>query len=153
MQKLLRETGLFIGELDVCTHTCGNRPARKHVPRPIGSSAAGTARSYLAHLGRQDLLQRTMAGHVLTTKGENRLQFFEVAGCANPDCPRCQGKAGSFTCPTCGWKLQKDHARLKASWETVFFKREAGVFCRVCQAQMFTEDQARLAGIREEENQ
>jgi DeoR/GlpR family transcriptional regulator of sugar metabolism len=54
----------------------------------------GTARSYLAHLGRQDLLQRTEVGHTLTTKGENRLQFFEVAGCANPDCPRCQGKAG-----------------------------------------------------------
>lgn len=113
----------------------------------------GTARSYLAHLGRQDLLQRTEAGHILTTKGENRLQFFEVAGCANPDCPRCQGKAGSFTCPTCGWKLQKDHARLKTSWKTAFFKREAGVFCQICKAQMFTEDQARLAGIREEENQ
>ena len=115
--------------------------------------SAGTARSYLAHLGRQHLLQRTEAGHTLTTKGENRLQFFEVAGCADPDCPRCQGKAGSFTCPTCGWKVQKVDAQLKASWETVFFKREAGVFCHVCQAQMFTEDQARLAGIREEENQ
>jgi hypothetical protein len=113
----------------------------------------GTARSYLAHLGRQDLLQRTEAGHILTAKGENRLQFFEVAGCANPDCPRCQGKAGSFTCPTCGWKLQKDNARLKAAWDTLFFKREAGVFCQVCQAQIFTEDLARLAGIREEENQ
>lgn len=113
----------------------------------------GTARSYLAHLGRQDLLQRTIEGHILTTKGKNRLQFFEVAGCANPDCPRCQGKAGSFTCPTCGCMVQKDNARLKASWETVFFKREAGVFCQVCQAQMFTEEQARLAGIREEENQ
>jgi DeoR/GlpR family transcriptional regulator of sugar metabolism len=58
----------------------------------------GTARSYLAHLGRQDLLQRTEAGHTLTTKGEDRLQFFEVAGCADLDCLRCQGKAGSFTC-------------------------------------------------------
>ncbi|TSA03641.1 MAG: hypothetical protein D4R81_03080 [Nitrospiraceae bacterium] len=113
--------------------------------------SAGTARSYLAHLGRQDLLQRTLAGHILTTKGENRLQFFEVAGCADLECPRCQGKAGSFTCPTCGWKLQKDHARVKASWETIFFKRDAGVFCQVCQAQMFNEVQARLAGIQEEE--
>ena len=110
----------------------------------------GTARSYLAHLGRQDLLQRTEAGHTLTMKGENRLQFFEVAGCADTACPRCQGKAGFYTCPTCGARLSKKQARLKPIWDTVFFKREAGVYCQVCQGQMFTEEQARLAGIQNE---
>jgi hypothetical protein len=110
----------------------------------------GTARSYLAHLGRQDLLQRTEAGHTLTTKGENRLQFFEVAGCADPVCPRCQGKAGFYTCPLCGEQLSKKYARLKPTWDTVFFKREAGVYCQICQGRMFTEAQARLAGIQME---
>lgn len=109
----------------------------------------GTARSYLAHLGRQNLLQRTEAGHTLTTKGVNRLQFFEVAGCSDPACPRCEGKVGFYTCQTCGWKLPKGNARLKVATETVFYKRDAGVYCRICQGQMFTEEQARLAAIRE----
>jgi NAD-dependent SIR2 family protein deacetylase len=110
----------------------------------------GTARSYLAHLGRQGLLQRTEAGHTLTTKGADRLQFFEVAGCADAACPRCQGKAGLYTCSTCGAQLPKKDARLKPTWDTVFFKREAGVYCPVCQGQMFTEEQARLAEIQME---
>lgn len=42
--------------------------------------SAGTARSYLAHLVRQELLQRTESGHALTSKGEDRLQLFEVSG-------------------------------------------------------------------------
>jgi hypothetical protein len=108
----------------------------------------GTARSYLAYLGRQDLLQRTEAGHTLTTKGEDRLQFFEVAGCADAACPRCQGKTGFYTCPLCGEQLPKKQARLKPTWDTVFFKRAAGVYCQVCQGRMFTEEQARLAGIQ-----
>ena len=112
--------------------------------------SAGTARSYLAHLGRQDLLQRTVAGHTLTPKGENRLQFFEVAGCADAACPRCQTKGGFYTCPKCGEHLSKKHARIKATWDTVFFKREAGVYCQVCQGEMFTEEQARVAGIQKE---
>ena len=110
----------------------------------------GTARSYLAHLGRQDLLQRNEAGHTLTEKGENRLQFFEVAGCADAACPRCQGKTGFYTCPSCGKQLPKKHACLKPMWDTVFFKRAAGVYCQGCHAQMLTEEQARLAGIPSE---
>jgi hypothetical protein len=37
--------------------------------------SAPTARSYLSHLKRQDLLERLSAGHVLTEKGRNRLNF------------------------------------------------------------------------------
>src|SRR5262249_9387294 len=87
---------------------------------------AGTARSYLAHLGRQELLQRTEEGHALTSKGEDRLQFFEVSGCPDISCPHCHGKAGYYCCPTCGWKTPKERARLKPTWETAFFKRQAG---------------------------
>src|SRR5690349_15754401 len=86
----------------------------------------GTARSYLAHLSRQDLLHRTEAGHVLTRTGKDRLGFFEVAGCADVACPRCQGKTGVYTCPSCGEQLPKKRARLKPTWDTVFFKRAAG---------------------------
>lgn len=110
----------------------------------------GTARSYLAYLSRQDLLHRPGAGHALTPKGEDRLQYFEVARCPDPACPRCQGKAGCLTCPTCGWKVPREKARLKAAWDTVFFTRKAGVYCPVCRTQIFTDAQARLVGIREE---
>lgn len=111
---------------------------------------AGTARSYLAHLGRQELLQRTEEGHVLTAKGEDRLQFFEVSGCPDISCPGCHRKSGYYCCPTCGWRTVKEKARLKPVWETVFFKREAGVYCVICQSQIFNEEQARLTGIPEE---
>jgi predicted transcriptional regulator len=108
-----------------------------------------TARSYLAYLTRQALLHRTSAGHSLTEKGRARLQFFEVVGCMNPDCPRCEGKAGHFTCRTCGSRLLKEKARLRPAWETLWFRKEAGVFCRWCQGQILNESQARLLGVAE----
>ena len=110
----------------------------------------GTARSYLAHLGRQELLERTSAGHSLTEKGHARLHFFEVMGCGNPDCPRCQGKAGHVTCPTCRCRILKENVRLRPAWETVFFKREAGVYCPFCQGRVLTEQQAQVLQIRED---
>jgi DeoR/GlpR family transcriptional regulator of sugar metabolism len=49
--------------------------------------SAGTARSYLSHLGRQGLLERTGANYGLTEKGQNRLYVCEplalVAGIRN----------------------------------------------------------------------
>lgn len=115
----------------------------------IFNYSAGTARSYLAHLGRQELLQRTEGGHALTSKGEDRLQFFEVSGCPDISCPQCHGKAGYYCCPMCGCKTPKDRARLKPIWDTVFFKRDAGVYCWICQCQILNEDQARFAGIQQ----
>ena len=108
----------------------------------------GTARSYLAYLGRQDLLQRTIAGHSLTEKGQARLHFFEVMGCGNPDCPRCQGKAGHVTCPTCRYRISKENVCLRPAWETAFFTREAGVYCPFCQGQVFNEQQATVLQIK-----
>jgi predicted RNA-binding Zn-ribbon protein involved in translation (DUF1610 family) len=109
-----------------------------------------TARSYLSYLLRQDLLKRTISGHELTAKGENRLYFFEVEGCGNPSCPLCEDKTGNYTCPTCGYSLQKKKARLRPTWDTVLFHREAGVYCPLCQGQIFNEQQARLMDIAEE---
>ncbi len=109
-----------------------------------------TARSYLSYLTHQDLLKRMVSGHILTDKGENRLQFFEVMGCGNPACPRCEGKAGHYTCPTCSWKLSRAKASLRPTWDTLLFRWEAGVYCPLCQGQIFTEEQAHLIGITEE---
>ena len=63
----------------------------KDLVQAFGYSAP-TARSYLSHLKRQELLQRTSAGHALTEKGQTRLQFFDVSGCADAACPLCQRK-------------------------------------------------------------
>ena len=108
-----------------------------------------TARSYLSYLTRQDLLERRALGHVLTDKGKNRLHFFEVTGCRYPGCPLCEGKPGHFTCPTCGWRLSKKLSKLRPKWDTLFFKREAGIYCPRCQNQIFTQDQAHLMKILE----
>ena len=48
---------------------------------PAFGYSAPTARSYLSHLKRQELLERISAGHALTDKGRTRLQFFDVSGC------------------------------------------------------------------------
>ncbi len=95
-------------------------------------------------------MERSGPGFMLTEKGKDRLQFFEVEGCGNTACPRCEGKkAEFFTCPTCGWKVPKKKALIQPAWDTWFFSREAGVYCPVCQVRIFTEAQARLAGISE----
>jgi hypothetical protein len=83
----------------------------------------GTARSYLANLGRQDLLHRTEGGYTLSPKGVDRLQFFEVGGCGDYGCPRCRGKEGSYSCPVCRRRVRRDSVRLKRSWQTLFFHK------------------------------
>jgi len=108
-----------------------------------------TARSYLSYLAKQHLLQRTSAGHTLTERGEERLHFFEVEGCGQPACPRCEKKTGAYAWPTCGYQLDKKKAKIRPAWDTLFFLKDTGVYCPFCQGQIFTAPQARLLGIPE----
>jgi hypothetical protein len=110
----------------------------------------GTARSYLSYLGRQDLLQQLGAGHVLTEKGLERLQFFEVTGCADPACPVCQGKTGYLTCPRCGYRTLKKDARIWLEQDFLVVVRHAGVYCPLCLKFILSEPQAQLIGIPKE---
>ena len=113
--------------------------------------SSGTARSYLSYLGRQGLLERTGAGYVLTDKGHDRLHFFDVSGCADPDCPLCQGKTGYLTCPRCGYQIAKRKARILKKRDFFFAVRHPGVYCKGCFKLIFNEAHARLLGISEEE--
>ncbi len=115
----------------------------------VGYSPA-TARSYLSHLGRQDLVVRMGAGYVLTEKGKERLHFFDIAGCADPACPLCQGKAGHFLCPRCGCRIPQKDARILPEWDFLLGVRHAGVYCPRCFKPLFSEDQAQLIGIPKE---
>lgn len=96
------------------------------------------------------MLERMGAGYALTEKGQDRLQYFEVAGCSDPACPLCQGKAGFLTCPSCGHQMQKQKARIYKERDFFFAVRHAGVYCPWCWKLIFTEAQGRLLGIREE---
>jgi hypothetical protein len=111
----------------------------------------GTARSYLSHLRRQGLLERMGANYGLTEKGENRLHFFEVSGCADPACPRCQGKTGYLTCPRCGHQVSKQEVRILKERHFFFAVRHPGVYCDRCLKLIFSPAQAQLLGIRAEE--
>jgi hypothetical protein len=111
--------------------------------------SSGTARSYLSHLGRQDLIVRSVKGYCLTTKGHDRLRFFEASGCGNPDCPLCERKSGFITCPRCGWRQARDKVRLRPLWDTPFFRRQAGVYCMLCQSQILTAVDAQRIGLLE----
>lgn len=112
--------------------------------------SSGTARSYLSYLGRQGLLERNGAGYALTDKGEVRLQYFDAAGCTDPTCPLCEGKAGFLTCPSCGCQMPWRKARIVKEQDFLFIIRHAGVYCSCCWKLIFSETQGRLLGIREE---
>ncbi len=111
----------------------------------------GTARSYLSYLRRQDLLQRMGIGYVLTEKGQQRLHFFEVTGCRDPACPRCQGKAGYLTCPGCGYQMPKKQARIRKERDFLFAIRHPGVYCPLCLKLVLSQEQAELLGIPRED--
>lgn len=116
--------------------------------------SSGTARSYLSYLMRQNLLERTFHGHVLTDHGKRRLQFFEAMGCSHPGCLLCGAKKSEhFTCPSCRWQLSKRKARIGFTWSPPFYRWENGVYCPnpfiLCYERIFTEKQARLIGIPE----
>jgi DeoR-like helix-turn-helix domain len=111
----------------------------------------GTARSYLSHLGKQGLLERMGANYGLTEKGRDRLQYFEVTGCPDVRCPLCKGRSGYLTCPTCGYQMPKLDARIRKEKDYFLAIRHTGVYCPRCLKLMFSEPQARILGIREEE--
>jgi predicted methyltransferase len=112
--------------------------------------SAPTARSYLSHLKRQELLERISAGHALTEKGRTRLQFFEVSGCTDAACPFCQRKTGSLTCPRCAYQMPHTHARILPKQDFLVVVRYAGVYCPRCWKSLFSEAQAQLMGIPKE---
>jgi hypothetical protein len=118
----------------------------KDLVQAFGYSAP-TARSYLSHLKRQDLLQRIISGHVLTEKGRTRLQFFDLSGCTDPACPLCQRKTGSLTCPRCAYQMPHTHARILPKQDFLVVVRHAGVYCPRCWKSLLSETQAELMGI------
>lgn len=113
--------------------------------------APGTARSYLSYLKRQSLLERMGAAYVLTDKGRERLQYFEVFGCSGVACPLCQGKAGYLTCPHCGHRMSKREAKIVKERDFLLVVRHAGVYCDWCLRLIFGPTRGRLLGIPEEE--
>ena len=121
----------------------------KDLVQAFGYSAP-TARSYLSHLKRQELLERINAGHALTQKGQTRLQFFDVSGCTDPACPLCQRKTGSLTCPRCAYQRPYEHARILPKQDFLVAVRHAGVYCPWCWKSLLSETQAQLMGIPKE---
>jgi hypothetical protein len=121
----------------------------KDLVQAFGYSAP-TARSYLSHLKRQELLERISLGHVLTEKGRTRLQFFDVSGCADPACPLCQRKTGLLTCPRCAYQMSNTQARILPEQDFLIVVRHAGVYCPRCWKPLLSETQAQLMGIPKE---
>lgn len=111
----------------------------------------GTARSYLSYLGRQGLLERMGAGYRLTDKGTERLDHFDVFGCADIECPLCQGKIGFLTCLHCGNQMRRDKVKIRKERDFLLVVRHPGVYCDRCLKLIFNEPQARLLGIRAED--
>ena len=110
--------------------------------------SAGTARSYLSYLARQGLLERTTRGYVLTDKGTDRLQYFNVSSCGSFDCPLClEKKIGYFTCTRCGYRIDTNEAMILPKRDFLLFVRNAGVYCPTCKKLIFSEKQAELIGI------
>lgn len=117
------------------------------------SYSAGTARSYLSYLSRQGLLERVRTGHILTDKGQARLQYFNVVGCNSFDCPLCiQKKNGHFTCTQCGHQINSKKTIITPKQDFFLIVKNAGVYCPVCQKLIFSERQAEFLGIRRKEN-
>jgi hypothetical protein len=122
----------------------------KDLVRQFGYSP-GTARSYLSHLGRQGLLERTAGGYELTAKGMIRVRYFDVFGCARIACPLCKGKTGYLTCPSCGHRISKKDAKSSKEMDFLLVLRHAGVYCDRCATLIVDEAQAQLIGITREE--
>lgn len=121
----------------------------KDLVQAFGYSAP-TARSYLSHLKRQELLDRISMGHALTEKGRTRLQFFDVGGCTDPVCPLCQRKTGYITCPRCAYQMPYTHARILPKQDFLIVIRHPGVYCPWCWKSLLSETQAQLMGIPKE---
>jgi predicted methyltransferase len=113
--------------------------------------APGTARSYLSHLSRQGLLERTSGGYALTIKGSDRIRCFAIFGCGRPACPHCKGKSGCLTCPACGNRMSRQTARISKERDYLLLHRRSGVYCDRCSTLVLEEDLARRRGVRPEE--
>jgi predicted methyltransferase len=113
--------------------------------------SSGTARSYLSHLGRQGLLERVRGHYELTHKGQERVRYFDVFGCANFACPFCRGKTGFLTCPNCAHRISKQTAKILKEKDFFLVRRHAGVYCEECSALILEEAPARQLGIPGEE--
>ena len=122
----------------------------KDLVQALGYTAP-TARSYLSHLKRQELLERIISGHALTDKGRTRLQFFDVSGCTDPACPLCQRKTGSLTCPRCAYRMPNTDARILPKQDFLVVVRHAGVYCPWCWTPLLSEVQANLMDIPKED--
>src|SRR5512138_3849379 len=109
--------------------------------------SAPTARSYLSHLKRQELLDRLERGHGLTEKGLARLQFFDVSGCADPACPLCQHKTGQFICPSCDYHLSKEDICVLPERNFLVVVRHAGVYCPRCWKPLLSNAQVQIMAI------
>ncbi len=113
--------------------------------------SSGTARSYLSYLARHGLLERTVRGYVLSEKGIERLEYFEVSGCGSFDCPLCiEKKTNHYICPHCDYEMPKKEARILPEKDFLLATRHAGVFCPECEELIFDEKQALLLGIPKE---
>jgi hypothetical protein len=113
--------------------------------------SAGTARSYLSHLGRQGLLERANGTYALTEKGHSRIRYFAIFGCRRSGCPHCLGKLGHLTCPNCEYRIPRQQARIRKQKDYLLVLRPAGVYCEQCSAMILDEAQAKRMGIRAEE--
>ncbi len=111
----------------------------------------GTARSYLSHLAKQGVIEKSGMKYILTEKGTLRLRFFDTVGCGLPECPLCQNKHASyFTCPRCEYQLSRKEARILPEWDFFLGVRHAGVYCPECEKLLFTEEQAQKLNIPKE---
>jgi hypothetical protein len=121
----------------------------RHLALHFGYSP-GTARSYLSRLGRQSLLEHATGGYQLTRKGHDRIRYFDVFGCARPGCPLCKGKSGYLTCPSCGYRMSKQSAKIRKEKDFLLVLRHAGVYCNQCSALLLDETEALQLGISRE---
>jgi predicted methyltransferase len=113
--------------------------------------SADTARSYLSYLAKQGIIERGGRGYSITEKGRDRLNYFNVAGCKNFNCPICQNKkAGYITCPNCKDDILIKEARIIAEDKFLWWTDDAGVYCPECEKLALTEKMALLIGVKKE---
>jgi DNA-binding IscR family transcriptional regulator len=122
----------------------------RHLEHHFGYSR-GTARSYLSRLARQGLLENVIGGYQLTKKGRDRIRYFDIFGCARPDCLSCRGKSGYLTCPSCGNRMSKQSTRIQKEKDFFLVSRRAGVYCTGCSTLILPEAEALHLGFKKEE--
>jgi hypothetical protein len=89
--------------------------------------------------------------HELTEKGEARLRYFAIFGCAGIACPLCKGKPGYLRCPRCGHRIPERDAKILKEKDFFLVLRYPGVYCDRCFALIVGEAQTRQLGMAAEE--